>query len=152
MTQKTAPAGVTIRQACGEDDHALAALATQLGYPSTAAQIRKRFAQIAVDEEQVVLVAMLLDGELAGFIHVFTTMRLFCEPFAELGAMVADEDQRGMGIGSELVRAAERWVVERGISQMRIRSNTLRSGAKSFYLQLDYDLCKTQNVFLKQLK
>jgi len=152
MIQKTHPAGLSIRQATVEDDQALAVLATQLGYPSTASQIQKRFAHIAADEEQVVLVARLADGELVGFTHVFTTMRLFCDPFAELGAMVVDKDQRGKGIGGELVRAAERWVVDRGISQMRIRSNTLRAGAKGFYLQLDYDVSKTQNVFIKQLK
>ncbi len=152
MTQKPFPLMVSIRQACAEDDQALAALATQLGYPSTATQIRERFAQIAADEEHVVLVAHLPDGELVGFTHVFTTMRLFCDPFAELGALVVDADQRGQGIGHKLVRAAEHWVVDRGICEMRIRSNTLRTGAKSFYLQLDYAMSKTQNVFIKQLK
>ena len=146
------PAGITIRQACGDDAAELAVLVMQLGYPSTPMQIRERFAQIAAVDEQVVLVAQLLDGKLAGFTHIFSTTRLFCDPFAELGALVVDRDERGIGIGIELVRAAERWGVNRGLRVMRIRSNMLRDGAKGFYLHLDYDLSKTQNVFFKQLE
>ena len=56
------------------------------------------------------------------------------------------------GIGTMLVRAAERWVAARGLSQIRIRSNALRAGAKGFYLRLDYELSKTQNVFFKQME
>ena len=152
MTRKTPLVGITIRLACDKDAHELAALATQLGYPSKAAQFRKRLTQITADEEQVVFAAVLPDGELAGFTHVFTTSRLFCDPFVELGALVVDEEMRGIGIGTMLVRAAERWVAACGLSQIRIRSNALRAGAKGFYLRLDYELSKTQNVFFKQME
>lgn len=152
MTRKTPLVGITIRLACDKDAHELAALATLLGYPSTAAQIRKRLTQITADEEQVVFAAVLPGGELAGFAHAFTTTRLFCDPFVELGALVVDKEMRGMGIGTMLVRTAEHWGVERGLRQIRIRSNALRAGAKGFYLRLDYDLSKTQNVFFKQLE
>ena len=152
MTRKTPLVGITFRLACDKDAHELAALATQLGYHSTSAQIRKRLNQITADEGQVVFVAVLPDGELAGFTHVFTTSRLFCDPFVELGALVVDKEMRGIGIGTMLVRAAERWVAARGLSQIRIRSNALRAGAKGFYLRLDYELSKTQNVFFKQME
>lgn len=142
----------TIRLARIEDSDELAALATQLGYPTTAQQINERFAQIAADPNDAIYVAQLPDGELAGFTHVFTAKRLITDSFAELGALVVDNTKRGLGIGAELVRKAEQWATDNKLTCMRIRSNRLRMDAKGFYLHLGYDLSKTQNVFSKHLQ
>ncbi len=152
MTSKTPTDTISIRQAVAEDADELAALATHLGYPSSAEQIQGRLDRIVLDREQVVLVAQLPGGELAGFAYVFTAKCLVSDPYAELDVLIVDETKRGLGIGAELVRGAERWGLECGLGLMRICSNIMRMGAKGFYMHLGYDLNKTQNVFLKRLK
>ena len=152
MTSKTPTDTISIRQAVAEDADELAALATGLGYPSSAKQILERLNRIVLDEEQAVMVAELQGGELAGFAYVFTAKCLVSDPYAELDVLIVDEKKRGLGIGAELVQGTERWGLERGLGLMRIRSNILRMGAKGFYLHIGYDLNKTQNVFLKRLK
>lgn len=142
----------TIRLARIDDADELAALATQLGYPTTTQQISERFAQIAADPKEAIYVAQLTDGELAGFTHVFTTKRLITDPYAELGGLVVDRNKRGLGIGAELVWKAEQWAMDNKLTCLRIRSNRLRMDAEGFYLHLGYDLSKTQNVFLKWLE
>ena len=99
----------------------------------------------------MVLVAQLPGGELAGFTHVFTAQRLVSDPFAELGSLVVEKRMFGTGIGTQLLKTAEDWALVQGLQEMQIRSNTLRSAAREFYLHIGYALSKTQNIFLKRL-
>ena len=108
MISKTPTDTIYIHQAVAEDADELAALATQLGYPSSAEQIQGRLDRIILDQELVVLVAQLPGGELAGFAYGFTAQCLVSDPYAELDVLIVDEKKRGLGIGAELVRGTER--------------------------------------------
>ena len=142
---------VTIREAHSEDAEAIAGLSGELGYPSSAAQTVERLNALLDKKENGVFVAASPDGRAVGWIHVFITHRVESGPFAELGGFVVTAECRGRGIGKNLMAEAERWVAQRGISKMRIRSRSTRLDARAFYEGLGYRVGKTQHVFEKSL-
>ena len=140
-----------VRLARPTDAAELARLSSLLGYPIKEDELAKILAIMDTDGDHAVLVVEKDPTYLAGFGHVFLTRRLFLAPFAELGGLIVDEDNRGKGLGAVLLETAEQWAQEQGVSVMRIRSNILREGAKEFYLNLGYQVNKEQNVFAKKI-
>jgi GNAT superfamily N-acetyltransferase len=86
-----------------------------------------------------------------GWIHVFTTLRLETDAFAEIGGLVVAESHRGREIGKRLLDSAEHWVIQRGMPRLRVRSRASRSGAHRFYEQSGFIRTKVQSVFDKRL-
>jgi GNAT superfamily N-acetyltransferase len=86
-------------------------------------------------------------GEVAGWLHAATALRLESPPYAEIGGLVVEERRRGQGIGERLVRAAIGWAGERGYAELRVRSNVVRADAHRFYRRLGFASVKTQAVF-----
>ncbi len=146
-----APTEIRIRNAIPDDADAIARLSGELGYPTTAADARRRLFDIKTSTNHAVMVAEDESGTVVGWIHVFRSRRLGGEPFAELGGLVVTETLRGHGIGSRLVAEAEDWAAEREIATLRIRTRTTRNDARLFYEDLDFVLTKTQVVFERQL-
>jgi GNAT superfamily N-acetyltransferase len=142
---------IIIREADLSDSPELSRLAEQLGYPCEDSRIRSNLVELENDPDYAVFVATRKDGSLAGFCHVFVSRRLFLRAFTELGGLVVDDQERGRGIGRMLVDVCERWAVERGHQEMRVRSNLLREGARRFYLATGYSDSKHQAVYLKNL-
>ena len=143
--------GVKIRAMVAEDAPAVARLATQLGYPSSADQIGKRWETVCSSGDSVALVAVGPDNAVLGWIHVFGTRVLESDPVAEIGGLVVDERSRGRGIGATLVGAAEGWAAERGFPAATVRSNIIREEAHAFYRKLGYEALKSQVKFRKTL-
>lgn len=141
----------TLRAARSDDASAIADLCGELGYPARATDVRARLDVIERREDELVLVAESPGGTIAGWIHVFSAIRIESAPYAELGGLVVTADLRGKGIGQALVSAAEAWAHERGIGDMRVRSNVIRERAHDFYQRQGYRLSKTQKVFVKPL-
>jgi len=146
-----APREITMRTAIPDDAESIARLSGELGYPTTAADARRRLFDIKTAETHAVMVAEDAPGSVVGWIHVFRSPRLGGEPFAELGGLVVTESLRGHGIGSRLVAETERWAADRGIATLRIRTRTTRNDARLFYEDLGFVLTKTQVVFERQL-
>jgi ribosomal protein S18 acetylase RimI-like enzyme len=141
---------IAIRQMRPEDASSVAALTTQLGYPATEEDIRRRYDLIKERSEARLFVAQA--GErIVGWIHVQATCLLECDTRAEIWGLVVGETARGSGVGRRLVEAAEGWAATRGLSVMALRSNQLRTGARGFYEHLGYTVTKTQNAFRKDL-
>jgi GNAT superfamily N-acetyltransferase len=140
-----------IREARQSDSVALAILAGQLGYPTLPLQAEERLRELRSRPEHAVFVAEDSNGNALGWVHVFATRRLMVDPFAELGGLVVDEEHRAEGIGGMLLEAAEAWARKRGLSLLRVRSNTLRQQAALFYAGHGYTLQKTQNIFAKEI-
>lgn len=132
------------------DIGAVAMLCGQLGYPSTPADIERRWALIASNPSHAVLVAC--DGQrVVGWIHVAVRPLLEIDLSGEIWGLVVDEQSRGAGAGRSLVQAAERWAAGRGCAAMRVRSRVAREGAHAFYEREGYVRVKTQHVFEKTL-
>lgn len=141
---------VTVRPAAAGDAPALAGLCTQLGYPSTPEQVARRLAEILPRPENAVFVAEV-EGQAAGWIHVFVSRMLEAEPFLEVGGLVVDEARRGLGLGGALMAEAEDWSRRRGVLEVRLRSNIIRKDAHRFYDSLGYANVKSQFTFHKRL-
>ncbi len=143
-------AGGAIRAAAPADAEALAALSGQLGYPTTAGEVRERLAAIAARGDGVVLVAEL-DGVVVGWLHVLGAHLLESPDYAEIGGLVVAEEARGQGLGWRLMDAAERWARAMGYAEVHVRSNVVREAAHRFYEGLGYRRVKQQMVFVRRL-
>jgi len=136
---------VRVRPASSADAEGLADLCRQLGYPSTAAQVRDRLSLLA-DPERTLLVAEA-EGGLVGFIDVHVQRVVEEDPYAEVGGLVVRAGHRGKGLGGSLVAAAADWGRERGLAIMWIRANLARQGAHDFYPAIGCRLVKDQRVY-----
>ena len=141
-----------IRRATPADLEALTALAAQLGYPSSSAEIEARLRRLSAHPDlHAVYVAETPPGAVVGWMHVFISARVESDPFAEIGGLVVDQQQRRAGVGEALVAAAETWARERGLATLRVRSNVVREHAHRFYERRGFEQIKQQAVFHKQL-
>jgi GNAT superfamily N-acetyltransferase len=141
---------VRVRRGVPADAGPLAGLCTQLGYPSTPEQLAGRLAEILPRPDHAVLVAEV-GGQAVGWIHVFVCRMLEAEPFLEVGGLVVEQTRRGLGIGRALMAEAEEWSRDRGVFEVRLRSNVIREGAHRFYESLGYANVKSQFTFYKRL-
>ena len=139
-----------LRASCPDDLPALADLCTQLGYPSTTGEIKRRLEVILEQTGHAVFVAEV-DGQAAGWIHVYASPTVESQPCAEIGGLVVDKVHRGQGIGRALLAEAEMWARQKDIPEVRVRSNVIRKEAHRFYGALGYENIKTQFTFRKRL-
>ena len=134
-----------IRGARPDDARALADLSTQLGYPSTEAQVRERL-RLLEDPERELLVAVAADG-LAGFIDVHVQRVVESDPYGEVGGLVVGAPHRGAGLGAALLAAAADWSRARGLERLWIRANLARVGPHEFYEAVGCRTVKDQRVY-----
>jgi GNAT superfamily N-acetyltransferase len=140
-----------IRRLTADDSVAAADLCTQLGYPSTPAQMARRVGLLEAMPGQALLAAEE-QMRLVGWVHVQIRCTFESGTFAEICGLVVDERMRGRGVGRALVEAAEDWARKQGHSDLRVRSNVARTRTHRFYQQLGYALAKTSHVFEKRLE
>lgn len=154
MTGKSAPV-VKIRRARSSDVARLAELSGELGYPATAAQIARRLNQLKPASRHAVLVAESRESgsraKVIGWLHVSVDHLLEVAVRAEVNGLVVGEGRRGLGAGTKLLEAGEKWARSRGCREMHVRSNVIRERAHAFYQRNGYDHYKTQKAFRKPL-
>jgi len=143
---------VNIRSATMDDSSALADLSTQLGYPTSPIQSANRLGAILDSNEHAILVACLADGTLVGWVHVFLAFRVESDPFVEIGGFVVTKEFHRRGIGRCLLAAVEEWVIQSGMTKLRVRCRSNRVGTHTFYKRLGFSKSKQQHVFDKSLK
>ncbi len=141
---------MTIRAAGTIDAPAIARLSGELGYPAIAEDMEVRLSRLLLASDDAVLLAEL-SNDIVGWIHVCVVHSLESEMFAEIRGLVVDEKHRGSGVGSALIKEAEKWGVARSCRRIRVRTNTTRVRTHEFYEKLGYKISKTQKVFDKSL-
>jgi GNAT superfamily N-acetyltransferase len=146
-----APKSIVVRAAAESDAEALAHLACELGYPSTAAQVRERLRATSGDRRQEAFVAIDREGNILGWIQLSEARSIESEPRAEITGLVVDSRHRGAGIGRLLVERGEAWARDKGFNTIGVRSNVVRERAHLFYERLGYAAVKSQKVFRKPL-
>ena len=151
MTMDAMDKEVKIRRAKSTDVQSLAELATQLGYPSTPAQLRQRLRQISPASQNAVFVAEAKDAGVVGWLHVSKQALLESDIRAEVNGLVVREGHRSLGAGARLLAAAEDWARKQGCKSMSVRSNVIRERAHQFYERNGYEHYKTQKSFRKPL-
>jgi GNAT superfamily N-acetyltransferase len=142
---------VTIRPARPDDAPELAALAGELGYPSTAAELARRLAPLLADPAQAVLVAVDDADRAVGWTHVVVRRQLDSDDWVEVAGLVVTEGQRGAGVGAALLVAAERWAVAHSLPLVQLRSNVIRERAHRFYRRQGYEPVKSQLLFRRRV-
>jgi ribosomal protein S18 acetylase RimI-like enzyme len=135
-----------IRRCRLSDAPAVAELATELGYPSDAAQSGARLAWLLGRDEDAVFAAEV-DGAVAGWLHAREVRLLESEPFGEIAGLIVAAPRRGQGIGKALLQAAIAWAAERGLATVRVRSNLVRTETHRWYQAAGFEIVKTQLVF-----
>jgi GNAT superfamily N-acetyltransferase len=143
--------GLKIRRAKSADVPQLAVLSGQLGYPATAAQIRKRLKGIQPASQNAVFVADSKNDGVVAWLHVSREALLESDVRAEVNGLVVAEGQRSLGAGARLLAAAEDWARKHGCKSMSVRSNVIRERAHKFYERNGYEHYKTQKSFRKPL-
>jgi len=87
-----------------------------------------------------------------GWIHLTVeTPSLLGEPRADVSGLIVDESHRGSGIGKALLHAGEAWAKSKGLTLIRIRTNTKRTDAHRFYGREGYAIQKSWHLFTKEV-
>lgn len=137
---------ITIRAMQPEDAVAVNRLSAQLGYPHPVAETLTRLSQMLRNEKDHLLVATDEAGVI-GWIHVYKTLWLESGAFAEIAALVVDEQHRGKRVGELLVEAAKAWCIAQGCPRLKVRSNVVRTRAHQFYRKAGFKETKESKVF-----
>ncbi len=137
----------SIRRASPGDAELLVPLFEQLGYPTSADEIRARLQ--AASEHSTVLLATR-GSRAIGFAAVEVTEDLIVGRRGVVLGLVVDESARSGGVGARLLDDAERWAFARGAVAMMVRSNVIRERAHGFYERKGYRRVKSQHVFEKR--
>lgn len=132
------------------DAEAVTELSAQLGYITTPAEVKKRFATLEKDLNNGLFVAGR-DDEVVGWLHVYGVRLLETDGYAEIGGVVVDAAVQRQGVGRLLVQQAEVWTSAQGFGEMRLRSGLHRGEAHAFYERLGYELAKTSHMFRKEV-
>jgi GNAT superfamily N-acetyltransferase len=146
------PEDLVIRAAGAADAQQIAALLTQLGYPSTADQVTERLGYWLPEPMSLVLVAEQR-GQVVGCLSVHAIPYLErTGRWARIESLVVDQSARGRGTGRSLILAAEQAARDWGCLTAEVTSRRARVGAHAFYLRMGYaDVCDRSGRFLKAL-
>lgn len=140
-----------VREIRLEDAAAVAELSGQLGYESSADEMRQRIeAILPLREEHLALVASL-EGEVVGWIEAEVVRHLQSPPHMLITGLVVKDGLRSLGIGRRLCAEVERWSRRAGIALLRVTSRMTRERAHRFYLREGFVQTKTSAVFEKIL-
>jgi GNAT superfamily N-acetyltransferase len=135
------------------DAPAVADLATQLGYPASAADIEARLRRLAAAADRAALLVAVDDADRPiGWAHVELRDQLVALPAAQLMALVVGDGHRDQGVGRDLLRAAEGWATARDCDTLIVATRVTRTDAHRFYRREGYALHKTSHVFEKSLR
>ncbi|HWN65526.1 MAG TPA: GNAT family N-acetyltransferase [Candidatus Binatus sp.] len=127
----------------------LAALACQLGYETTSAEMESRLVSILKDPRYKT-VAALRDEKICGMIGTFSASSyLHNDLNGRIIALVVSRELRRHGIGARLIAAAEKDFAQRGITRVTLTTRFERAEAHQFYEKLGY--ARTGFRFAKNL-
>ncbi|MGP4845093.1 GNAT family N-acetyltransferase [Marinobacter sp. 1Y8] len=136
-----------VRKARLTDAKAISALAVELGYNASEADMIFRLTHLLPDPDQFVAVAERSDQTLAGWIAAERRLSLESGEKAEIIGLVVSSRARRTGAGRALVNATQEWAKTRKLNHLCVRSNVARTEAHQFYPALGFSHDKTQHVY-----
>ncbi|PYI92044.1 MAG: N-acetyltransferase [Verrucomicrobia bacterium] len=139
-----------VRRARSTDAADVAELSGILGYPVDHETMQRRLERFGGREEHVVFVAEI-SGKIVGWIHGVEHEFLVAGRIGEICGLVVAEGERTSGVGRRLVEALEQWARGRGLDQVSVRSNVVRTESHPFYEKVGYVRLKTQHTYRKRL-
>ena len=127
-------ADLTVRLAAASDAEAVAALLTELGYPSNAPSIAARLAELDGDVLLAELGGAPVGVAAVARIHVLHD----AAPWMRITTLVVGGSHRSAGVGAALVDACESAARAAGCTRIEVTSNVRRDAAHRFYERLGY--------------
>jgi ribosomal protein S18 acetylase RimI-like enzyme len=129
---------VTLRPAREADAERVASLMTELGYSSTAKDVKDRLRGSLNSQTSCCLVAQA-DSEVIGMMSLelipyFPTGSTICR----VTSLVVSSRHRSRGVGEKLMAAAAKFARERGCSGIEVTSADRRVDAHRFYQRLGF--------------
>jgi PhnO protein len=143
-------ADLLIRRLTVDDAEAAAELCSQLGYPNSADDLRRRIDEMSRTTDRIAFAAVV-NGQMVGWIDAAMERHLQSPASAVIGGLVVREDTRGLGVGRRLCLEVEEWARSQSVPLVRVRSQIKREDAHRFYLRDGYRKVKTSVVFEKPL-
>ena len=141
---------IKIREINANDASAVSELSVQLGYTLSVVETREQIEKVIATYGHCAFVAVAQE-KIVGWIHAFTAITIESKPFVEISGLVVNEYCRSMGIGKKLVTRIREWAIEKGISSLRVRTNTKRLETHLFYSRIGFKELKEQKVFFLPL-
>jgi GNAT superfamily N-acetyltransferase len=139
-----------LRPPLPSDAPALAALAGELGYPTSGEELLGRLAALH-PRDAAVIVSTDADDRPTGWCHV-EMRRTLVEPMSALiVGLVIGEGHRSAGIGAELLAAAERWARSRSCQRLVVATRITRERAHRFYAREGFEVSKASYFLTKVL-
>jgi GNAT superfamily N-acetyltransferase len=142
--------GVRVRPPLPGDAPALAALAGELGYPTSAEALLGRLAALHPTDAAVMVSTDDADQP-TGWCHVEMRRTLVEPTSALIVGLVIGESHRSAGIGAVLLDAAETWARARGCRRLVVATRITRERAHRFYAREGYEVSKTSYFLTKVL-
>jgi GNAT superfamily N-acetyltransferase len=139
---------VKVRNAEVSDAAAIASLVSQLGYPSTSAEMFSRLTPLLADPRRAVIVADL-SGRLLGVADACLERGIQHDDYARVIALVVDATARGQGVGAFLMHQIEEWGREHGADRVTLTTANHRGDAHKFYENIGYQC--TGRRYIKRL-
>lgn len=156
VTRQAAPArpdplaASRLRPPLPTDAPALAALAGELGYPTSSEALLGRLAALHPTDAAVIVATDAADVP-TGWCHVELRRTLVEPKSALIVGLVIGESHRSAGIGAQLLAAAEGWARARGCLRMVVATRLTRERAHRFYAREGYDVAKSSYFLTKSL-
>lgn len=142
---------IKFRQAIDKDSVRIAELCIQLGYQMNEIDVLEQLQKIFANEDTSVIVAEI-DNLVTGWIQVSIRSAIESGEIAEINGLIVDEKFRGNRIGKSLVLKSEEWARNKGLKEIRVRTNITRKETHLFYQGIGFEEKKEQTVFQKKLK
>jgi len=141
---------VSLRRAVLTDVPAIADLVTQLGYPTSAADMDARLRRLLALSHHTVVVAEG-SGQIVGMAGGSVEYAFDLNgSYGRITALVVDAKWRGRGVGKLLVQHVERWCGEQGADRVTLTSGHHRQESHKFYQAIGYEA--TGLRFIKKLQ
>ena len=131
-------ADLAIREVAVADSEAIARLVSELGYPTSTSQMRRRLETILNDDDYHTLVACE-GGDIVGFIGT-RSGPLYEDDglYGQVMALAVARNHQRRGVGRMLMRSAESRLAERGARILVVTSGNRRADAHAFYENCGY--------------
>ena len=141
--------GVHVRGATLFDAEAIAALVTQLGYPTAATDMHGRLEHLLPHPDRTMVVAETAQGIVGMAAAQVGPALEFNGIYGRIDGLVVDARWRGRGLGRLLMVHVEEWCKARGAHSLTLTSGHHRPDAHKFYTSIGYNA--TGLRFIKQL-
>jgi len=121
-------------------------LMIELGYSIELSELERNIQEIK-RRGGIVIVAER-KSEVIGSVCAIIDVRLAEGLYVEIVSLVVSEKHRRKSIGKSLIKEAAIWA-KNYVNKIRVRANTVRTSAHSFYESQGFEETKQQKIFIK---